>query len=115
MKLGGRMTTSTPAQMRALRNKVRMTTGGKPPRKHKNLKKKFWVDYIRQHSMQNGIAQFEVKWVGFEETESTWEPFANLDGVTELRLYCDDNDLTCTATSIEEWVNEDISIVVQNS
>jgi len=44
----------------------------------------FEVDKILDKRMNGKRAQFLVKWVGYTETEATWEPAANLQNVKDM-------------------------------
>ena len=39
---------------------------------------RFVVEDIVNHEKKKGVVRFEVKWVGYESTENTWEPVDNI-------------------------------------
>ena len=47
-----------------------------------SCEKEWHVEEIKGHRLNNSIREWEVKWVGYEET--TWEPIANLSNCLSL-------------------------------
>jgi hypothetical protein len=50
------------------------------------------IDTIIGHRLHNGSVEFHVRWLGFDDAENTWEPFASLfrDAAATVRAYVAD-------------------------
>ncbi|OQV18943.1 hypothetical protein BV898_07002 [Hypsibius exemplaris] len=58
-------------------------TGGIPDGEEDEGPKEFEVERIMAKRTHNGVLQYQIKWVGYSKSESTWEPLDNISGCDE--------------------------------
>lgn len=52
------------------------------------------VEAIKDHRIRKNKAEFYIKWKGYPDDQSTWEPLSNLEGAQELLFeYCNSKNL----------------------
>ena len=47
----------------------------------------YYVDRIVDHRVKNGKYEYKVVWSGFDESDSTWEPFKNIIDKSSIQRY----------------------------